>query len=72
MCLIIYIMKSTAHSCWPTGGRLVLYEYPSCLDDKYRLGQCLVDWSVFDHLYNKEYSLQLLAYWRKVSMIGVP
>ena len=50
---------------------LVLQEYPYqlvCLDDKYRLGQCLCDWRVFDHLYNEEYSSQLLAFWRKVSI----
>ncbi|XP_067678320.1 TPR repeat-containing protein DDB_G0287407-like [Haliotis asinina] len=44
-------------------------EYPYhlvCLDDKYRLAQCLCDWDIFDQLYNEEYSSQLLAYWRKV------
>ncbi|KAL5022718.1 hypothetical protein ScPMuIL_001873 [Solemya velum] len=44
-------------------------EYPQqlvCLDDKYRLGDCLCDWRIFDKFYNEEYSSQLLAYWRKV------
>ena len=49
---------------------LSLQEYPYqlvCLDDKYRIGQCLCDWRVFDHLYNEEYSSQMLFYWRMVS-----
>ncbi|XP_033737542.1 LOW QUALITY PROTEIN: nephrocystin-3-like [Pecten maximus] len=44
-------------------------EYPCqlvCLDDSYRLAQCLCDWRIFDQLYHEEFSSRLLAYWRKV------
>lgn len=47
-------------------------EYPyhlACLDDKFHLAQCLCDWRVFDRLYHEEYSSQLMAYWRTVSII---
>jgi len=50
-----------------------LQEYPHqlvCLEDKYRLGQCLCDWRVFDQLYNDEFSSDLLAFWRKVGYSG--
>ena len=31
-----------------------------------RLQQFLLEWDVFDHLYNEEYSAQLMSFWRKV------
>ncbi|XP_061167339.1 TPR repeat-containing protein DDB_G0287407-like [Saccostrea echinata] len=37
-----------------------------CLEDRYRLSDCLCDWKVFDALYNEEYSSKLLEYWRRV------
>eukprot|EP00058_Branchiostoma_floridae_P025527 XP_002611017.1 hypothetical protein BRAFLDRAFT_97506 [Branchiostoma floridae] len=42
-------------------------EYPyqlTKIGDHSRLAECLLDWEVFDHLYNEDYSSQLLAYWR--------
>ncbi|CAH1244024.1 TEP1 [Branchiostoma lanceolatum] len=42
-------------------------EYPyqlTKIGDHSRLAECLLDWDVFDHLYNEDYSSQLLAYWR--------
>ncbi|XP_074643679.1 TPR repeat-containing protein DDB_G0287407-like [Tubulanus polymorphus] len=44
-------------------------EYPhqlKKLGDTGRLARCLTDWSVFDKLYNEEFSAQLLLYWREV------
>ncbi|XP_076462217.1 TPR repeat-containing protein DDB_G0287407-like [Babylonia areolata] len=37
-----------------------------CLGDHFHLSAALSQWSVFDRLYNEEYSSQLLSYWRKV------
>ncbi|XP_019645560.1 PREDICTED: TPR repeat-containing protein DDB_G0287407-like isoform X1 [Branchiostoma belcheri] len=42
-------------------------EYPyqlTKIGDHSRLAECLLEWDVFDHLYNEDYSSQLLAYWR--------
>ena len=51
---------------------LIIQEYLYqlvCIDDTYRLTECLCDWRVFDKLYHEEYSSKLLEYWRKVWML---
>ncbi|XP_072035865.1 TPR repeat-containing protein DDB_G0287407-like isoform X2 [Amphiura filiformis] len=44
-------------------------EYPYQLvkiGDQDRLARCLIEWPVFDRLFEDDYSTELLAYWRKV------
>ncbi|GAB1609949.1 repeat-containing DDB_G0287407-like [Argonauta hians] len=73
------VEKSPAYYWWhkkladffqttPNTDRMI-EEYPYqlvCLNDTYRLSQCLCDWRIFDVLYHEEYSSALLSLWRKV------
>ena len=47
-------------------------EYPyhlMCLEDGERLKTFLCAWDVFDVLYDREHSIQLLKYWEPVSSL---